>query len=401
MTAQAPNQTPVIACEKPTLEKLETWINRPLTSGKLPVEFNGMSYSKLAADEEGRLWLVTSQRGDPFAEAALKNLPHVGLCECSSCNAKQAFDEADEENSSPEAEIAQPVIATVPVIVTIPEVVPVPVIVTPVPSLPVPVSVPADQKTQAPPAKPPAAPTDVKPDGSKKVKLKKQSVAGVEVADANLDVTKKALEIEEPLNKIMKEAEFEEDQLFISDSVSSGSYIANANRKTNRDDILKKIALRININNGWAAAWAAKQVLLYEDIRDEAKRQAQAIVDRAERDYEIREKALMPKLTDYANAIPVEQRSSEKSVRLPGWGGRLTFRWRDEDYEIVNESMAKRSAEEKLGTDECIANGIIKIEEKLSETGLRSFLIDHKEKALLFQGVRHVAGRDKLTLYRK
>jgi hypothetical protein len=260
----------------------------------------------------------------------------------------------------------------------------------------------------------------------KKIKLKKQSVAGTERAEASLEETKRALEIVAPLEKLFKEAELEEDQKFVEESVERGSYIANANRKTNRDDILKRIALRLEINNGWAAAWGAKQVLLYEDILADAKRQAQAIVERAERDYELREKALMPKLTQYALSVPVEQRASEKSIRPPGWGGRLTFRWYDEDFEIVNESAAKRSIEDKLGTDECIAQGIIKVEEKLSDTVLREYLVEErkrfkileqkeKDKSLteaeaeelakarlkVVQGVKYVPGQDKLTLYRK
>jgi hypothetical protein len=92
----------------------------------------------------------------------------------------------------------------------------------------------------------------------------------------------------------------------------------------------------------------------------------------------------------------------------------------------VNESAAKRSIEDKLGTDECIAQGIIKVEEKLSDTVLREYLVEErkrfkileqkeKDKSLteaeaeelakarlkVVQGVKYVPGQDKLTLYRK
>lgn len=261
------------------------------------------------------------------------------------------------------------------------------------------------------PASVPAAPTATTPDkpyeepAPKGVILQlegRKPGAKDEVAEAELDAARISLQYERPLLRAFTTAEEEEDVFFdeqvkIDGDVEMAHVRAMRRRKELLDKLIRDPAT--DIVDGHAAACACKELLRAEDHRDKVKREANAWVARAERNLEIREAVLLPKVEKYANSIPKAQWNSPKSIRFPGWIGRLQFSWNDPTYIVENEWAAKRALIAKLGYDGAIAAGVLKVLEELSKSGLTAYCLTHKDE--MVDGTKFVPGGDRPSLYKR
>lgn len=393
------------------VNKPDEWQDIPLSpSATLPVEFHGKSYAQLACDEAGRRFLAGRLSGDKFAVKILKVFLHAKVCACEACGKERHYEaelaKSQPIEATPKAQPAPPVVAadSAPALSQTARAAAEEVVGFDVEADD---TKPDDTKPAAttngaattktgndgPAAKPTAKPGTMK--------FSKRSEAKVDKAEAELEATKRAIEIEAPLSKLFRDAEAEADSAFFEEArKTNDAFSAQAASVRAREDIKSRLVRTLAIDNGWAAAWAAKEVKDAEDHLDHIKREAAAIVERAENAYELRKAVLMPKLKAYAESIPIDQRASKKSVRCPGWAGRLTFVEREASAEVKSTPIAIKAIKDALGSeDNAIAAGLLAVKIEPSESGIAEWIKNNNGRSL--SGVQFTPAGDQLTIYRR
>lgn len=414
------------------LERVGTWFRRPITGAPgSPAEYIGSTYERLAQEPVGRHYLA--KRGyvdsphDLFARAALALVPHDAGCPCSACDLTYARGEErapDRRSAAMEAEIRS-VAQWTEQGASIPQA------AGSTPAAPTSDEGVAQRTEQGDPTaqvagSTPAAPTtpgvatekpkrakraetgiEQKPGGGTVVKPKKPPKKSAEVAraEANLSMAKVMEDVERPLARLFEQAIEEEDRTFIGEAAEAGAQLAADSVAPQREDRIKRLSDRVVVDNGWAASWSARTVLEHRDRVEAAKREAQAIVYRAERDLEYHERVLLPKLKEYVEEYvektPVEQRASEKSVRPPGWPGRITLVDREERFDVQSPSLVLTQAIQKLGEDTVISLGLARVKLELRVDDFKEYATKNKAWASGLSGVVLKPKGSDVSLYRK
>jgi hypothetical protein len=220
-------------------------------------------------------------------------------------------------------------------------------------------------------------------------------------AEANLSAAQVSESIERPLQRLFDQAIEEEDQTFIGEAAEAGAVLAADSVAPAREDRIKRLSERVVVDNGWAASWSARTVLAHRDRVEAAKREAQAIVYRAERDLEYHEKVLLPKLKEYVEKTPVAERASEKSVRPPGWPGRITLVDRAEAFEVKSPSLVLTQAIRDLGEDQVISLGLARVKLELRVDDFKDYATENKKWASGLSGVTLRPKGSDVSLHRK
>lgn len=410
------------------IDRPGTWFRRPITGAPgSPTEYVGSTYERLAQEPVGRHFLAkrgyVDEPHDPFARSALALVPHEAGCPCSACDL--TYDNGEERvsgkrSAAVEAEIRSVAQWTEQGVST-------PQVAGSTPAVPTNDEGVAQRTEQGDPTaqvagSTPAAPTtpgvapekpkrakraetgiEQKPGGGTVVKPRKPPKESAEVAraEANLSMAKVTEEVERPLSRLFEQAIEEEDRTFIGEAAEAGAQLAADSVAPAREDRIKRLSERVVVDNGWAAAWSAKTVLEHRDRVEAAKREAQAIVYRAERDLEYHERVLLPKLKEYVEKTPVEQRASEKSVRPPGWPGRITLVDRDERFDVQSPSLVLTQAIQKLGEDTVISLGLARVKLELRVDDFKEYAGKNKAWASGLSGVVLKPKGSDVSLHRK
>lgn len=402
------------------VERPGTWLRRTITGApESPSEYVGSTYERLAKEPVGRHYLA--KRGhiddphDPYARAALVLVPHDAGCQCAACDLISKHSAGQEAAQRSVAQRTEQGDSTPQVAGSTPA--------APTnqegvaqrteqgdPTAQVAGSTPAAPTTPGAPAGAPAKKSkkaevgiEQKPGGGSIVKPRKPPKDSAESAraEANLSAAQVSESIERPLQRLFDQAIEEEDQTFIGEAAEAGAVLAADSVAPAREDRIKRLSERVVVDNGWAASWSARTVLAHRDRVEAAKREAQAIVYRAERDLEYHEKVLLPKLKEYVEKTPVAERASEKSVRPPGWPGRITLVDRAEAFEVKSPSLVLTQAIRDLGEDQVISLGHARVKLELRVDDFKDYATENKKWASGLSGVTLRPKGSDVSLHRK
>ena len=342
-------------------ERPEEWMDRPLTSNDLPEQWRGWTYKTLAQDAAGRDAILASRAkdGDPFAIKVLSM-----FAAAAQVATEAPFVEVPFESAAPEP---QPPIAATP----------------------------EPPKAEAP------APAPAQSDDGK-IKFKARSKVQVTVAENDLAAAERAVNEHNFLTAIESAEEVEDDTFMKLARDGEDVIVAQSKARMAREDIVRSLVENLRVDTPHTASYAVRLILGAEDDLEKFKREMNALLYRYERRLKIRDYVLRPKIEEWAQKA---DRTSAKGIRLPNTTQRITFKWTEPGYDVRDEKEAKKAAEQKLGLDGAIVEGVIKVKEELSRSGLSEWLdrskYVEKSEGEDFPGTAFVAGHDEMVLYRK
>lgn len=226
---------------------------------------------------------------------------------------------------------------------------------------------------------------------TKKPTKKQKTVATIEY-----DLAKEAVEVA-PFRETLLALDRACDEEYLKSAQTSPDG-ASGRSLMPREDLVQPQLQVLKIDNWIRARFALVEILETEDHVARIKAEAAMLVARAERKLKIRELLLRHQLVEWALAVPLEQRHSEKTVRFPGTTKRITFKNEDPHWEVESEYKALDSVTSVLGEDRAIARGLIKLRPSLDASELKAALSENRISGI--EGTKFVPKHDEPIFYR-